>query len=133
MPREALGPLLDLEAREERVDGWTVAAVEAADLRRAEALVGRLRGLEGPAGDGLELALWVDPRRVAPTLHRLADDMERIPLVKRRQVRAWRAGALAARALDDFRLLTLKVVGEGAAPGLELRLTETTPTAPMPY
>lgn len=122
LPREALGPLLGVEALESSVAGWTVAALESEDLENAEALVAELATLQGAVEAGLQAALWVDPRRVGPTLHGLADDLERLPIVKRRYVRAWRAAALAAGALEGSDLLTLAVEGGAKGPRLELRL-----------
>lgn len=129
LPREALGPLLDLEARESTVAGWTTAALDDEALAWAERLATELGSLEEPARAGLVAALWVDPGRVGPTMHRLADDLERLPIVKRRYVRAWRAAALAAGALESSHLLTLAVVAGQDAPALELRL-HAPPVAP---
>lgn len=120
LPREALAPLLGAEPLESSVDGWRVAAMTPEELARAEALVPALRPLDSPAVRYLVAAVWLDPGRVGATLRSLADDLERLPVVKRRHVRAWRAAAMAAGALEGAELVRVIVVGGSGRPGLEV-------------
>ncbi|HEX9940925.1 MAG TPA: hypothetical protein VGG03_02815 [Thermoanaerobaculia bacterium] len=91
LPTRGLAGLLARNLPRGNSAGWNIVALDAASLARAEALAPEISALVPPAGDGnLVLGLWMRPRPALRVVTRFRKGFERVPLVDRRQVQAWR-------------------------------------------
>ncbi len=94
LPARGLAGLLAKNLPRGNAAGWDIVALDAASLERAKALAPEISALVPPAGDGadgrLVLGLWLRPRPARDLVTRLRKAFEKVPLVERRQVQAWR-------------------------------------------
>lgn len=99
--------------------GWNVVALDAASLARAEALAPRISSLVPPAGDGpggrLVLGLWVRPRPALRLVSQFRKGFEKVPLVERRQVQAWRDWETLLRPLAACQRVSLSATRSPSA------------------
>ena len=94
LPARGLAGILARNLPQGNSAGWDLVALDDASLERAEALAPQISAIVPPAGDGAEgrlvLGLWVRPRPARDLVTKLRQTFEKIPLVERRQVQAWR-------------------------------------------
>jgi hypothetical protein len=93
LPARGLAGLLAKNLPRGNAAGWSIVALDAASLARAEALAPQISALVPPAGDGpggrLVLGLWLRPRPALRLVIKLRKGFEKVPLIERRQVQAW--------------------------------------------
>ncbi len=94
LPSRGLAGLLAKNLPRGNAAGWNIVALDAASLARAEALAPEISALVPPAGNGsdsrLVLGLWLRPRPALDLVTRLRKGFEKVPLIDRQQVQAWR-------------------------------------------
>jgi hypothetical protein len=94
LPARGLAGILAKNLPRGNAAGWHIVALDAASLERAKALAPQISALVPPTGDGeggrLVLGLWLRPRPALELVAKLRKAFERVPLVDRRQVQAWR-------------------------------------------
>jgi hypothetical protein len=94
LPARGIAGLLAKNLPRGNSAGWSIVALDAASLARAEALAPEISALVPPAGDGaggnLVLGLWMRPRPALRLVTRLRKGLEKVPLVDRGQVQTWR-------------------------------------------
>ncbi len=100
LPARGLAGILAKNLPRGQAAGWNIVALDAASLERAKALAPEISALVPPAGDGaggadgadshLVLGLWLRPRPALDLVIRLRRGFEKVPLVDRQQVQAWR-------------------------------------------
>jgi hypothetical protein len=94
LPARGLAGILARNLPRGNAAGWDIVALDDASLERAEALAPQISALVPPAGDGADgrwvLGLWLRPRPALELVTKLRRAFEKVPLVERRQVRAWR-------------------------------------------
>lgn len=116
LPGEGLLELGDRRVREAEVAGWSIAAIDEADLERAEVLAPRLEALRSPAGGaGVAWALWLDLEAGLSEVSRIADILDQLPIVPERRLERWRDAAEILRPLSrHYSLVTAVVTDERA-------------------
>jgi hypothetical protein len=136
LPGEGWLGLLGAGLESARVGGWRVVALDRESLGRGAALVPVLErrlgsGEDGDplayggdrlavGGDRLAFGLWLDLAAARRVLDRVADALERIPVVGERQARPWRDGEILLRPLSGYDRLSIAV--GSAPPGAAIRL-----------
>jgi hypothetical protein len=73
--------------------GWHITALDRGSLRQAEALAPRLAALMAPgapAGGGLSLGVWLEPRATLRVVTRIRRFVEDFPLASRGEIELWR-------------------------------------------
>ena len=94
LPGKGLAGLLARNLPRGNAAGWSIVALDAASLARAEALAPEIASLVPPAGEAsngrLVLGLWLRPRPALRLVAQLRKGFEKVPLVDRRQVQSWR-------------------------------------------
>ncbi len=100
--------------------GWSIVALDAGSLARAEALAPLLAPVASPAGARLRLALRVEPAPALDLVASIRKLLERVPLVSPREVERWRDGETLLAPLARCRELTLASAGPPDAFALRL-------------
>ncbi|HEX4953570.1 MAG TPA: hypothetical protein VF017_09290 [Thermoanaerobaculia bacterium] len=90
LPGEKLLSMLASDLPRLDEEGWQGVASDTGTAEVARPLAGALEQLRGQAGRG---ALWVQPGPAARLADGVASALEAIPLVRRAEVRKWRAAA----------------------------------------
>ncbi|HKI04800.1 MAG TPA: hypothetical protein VKK31_22670 [Thermoanaerobaculia bacterium] len=94
MPTKGVAGLLAKNLPRGNAAGWSIVALDAASLERAEALAPEISALAPPDGEApggrLVLGLWVRPLPALRLVTQLRTGFEKVPLVDRRQVQTWR-------------------------------------------
>ena len=94
LPGKGLAGLLAKNLPRGNAAGWSVVALDAGSLARAEALAPEISSLVPPAGESpggrLVLGLWLRPRPALRLVTQLRKGFEKVPLVDRRQVQSFR-------------------------------------------
>ena len=100
--------------------GWSIVALDAESLAKAEALAPLLAPVASPAGSRLHLALRVEPARALDLVTSIRKLLERVPLASPREVERWRDGETLLAPLARCRELTLASAGSPDAFALRL-------------
>jgi hypothetical protein len=94
LPARGLAGILAKNLPRGNAAGWSLVALDAASLARAEALAPEISALVPPdgesAGGRMVLGLWLRPRPALQLVTRLRQGFEKVPLIERRQVQSWR-------------------------------------------
>lgn len=93
LPARGLAGLLAEKLPRGNSAGWAIVALDAASLKRAEALAPALSSLAPPDGESsdarLVLGVWLRPGPALRLITRMRTGLEKVPLIDRRQVRRW--------------------------------------------
>jgi len=119
MPGKGVAGLIAKNLPRGNSAGWNIVALDAASLARAEALAPQISSLVPPAGDGsdsrLVLGLWVHPRPALRLVTQFRKGFEKVPLVERRQVRAWKDWETLLRPLAACQRISLSATRSPSA------------------
>jgi len=100
--------------------GWSIVALDAESLAKAETLAPLLARAVSPAGPRLRLALAVEPSRALDLVASIRKLLERVPLASPREVERWRDGETLLAPLARCRELTVTSAGPPDAFALRL-------------
>lgn len=125
LPARGIAGLLAKNLPQGNSAGWSIVALDAASLARAEALASEISALVPPTGEGaggrLVLGLWARPRPALRLVTQFRKGFERIPLIDRRQVQSWRDWETLLRPLAACDRVSLAAARSPAAFLLRLR------------
>lgn len=100
--------------------GWSIVALDAESLAKAQALAPFLAPVGSPSGPRLRLALGVEPAKALDLVAGVRKLLERVPLASPREVERWRDGETLLTPLARCRELTLASAGPPDAFALRL-------------
>lgn len=118
LPGERVVDLLGLDLLTERVGRrWRIAAIGERSLAAARRLIPELEPYL--VGSGLDSLLWLRPGEYRPLIGAIAEQLEALPVVARREVRFWRDLDTVLSALREVERIALESRTDG---GVEVRL-----------